>query len=307
MFYRNMRRGIVHAYNENCFMLYILPDFCRQLLMPEKLDINRMQHALAGKCSVSLFESLDSTNEWVLQKIREGESMPFACFAEQQTQGRGRRGKCWTSPDTGNIYMSLAWLFELPVNQIGTLSLAIGMAVVKALEKSGIHNAMLKWPNDVLVDDKKIAGILIETARISDNKTSVCMGVGLNYRLPVYSPDVPDQPWTDVVTSLNLESEGGRDQLATFLLQECVAMCERLPLEHERLVKDFHDQYDACAQQAVSVLLDDGRQLKGVACGVTSTGEIRILIDGEERVFNSAEISLRKRDQDKESEKVFSC
>jgi BirA family biotin operon repressor/biotin-[acetyl-CoA-carboxylase] ligase len=275
--------------------------------MPEKLDINRIQEALASQCSVSLFESLDSTNDWVLQKVREGEVMPFACFAERQTRGRGRRGKHWASPATGNIYMSLAWLFELPVSQIGVLSLAIGMAVIKALKKAGIKGAMLKWPNDVLVDNKKIAGILIETARVNDDKTSVCVGVGLNYNLPGSSSDIPDQPWTDVVTSLELLPESGRNRLAALLLQECMAMCERVPRDRERLVKDFQEQYDACAQKMVSVLLDNGRQLQGIALGVTSSGEIRILIDDEERVFNSAEVSLRKKDQEKESEKVFSC
>jgi BirA family biotin operon repressor/biotin-[acetyl-CoA-carboxylase] ligase len=280
--------------------------------MPEKLELNRIQHALLNKCGVSLFDSLDSTNEWVLQKVREDESMPFACFAEQQTQGRGRRGKRWVSPPLCNIYMSLAWSFELPVSQIGVLSLAIGMAVAKTLEKTGIQHALLKWPNDVMVDDKKIAGILIETARINDNKTSVVIGVGLNYHFsgdlhPESSPESPDQPWTDVISSLKRPPEAGRNQLAALLLQECMAMCERLPREQEKLIEEFQNQYDACARKAVSVSLDNGEQLQGIACGVTSMGEIRILIDGEERIFNSAEISLKKMDQNKEPEKVCSC
>ena len=73
------------------------------------------------------------------------------------------------------------------------------------------------------------------------------------------------------------------------------------------MIEEFQNQYDACARKAVSVVLECGERLQGIACGVTSTGEIRILIDGEERVFNSAEISLRKMDQDKEPEKVCSC
>jgi len=275
--------------------------------MPEKLNLNRIQKALEKKCSVNLFESLDSTNEWVLQKVREGESMPFACFAEQQTQGRGRRGKHWISPPLCNIYMSLAWLFDLPVSQIGILSLSIGMAVAKTLEKTGVQNVMLKWPNDVLIDDKKIAGILIETASINDNQTSVVIGVGLNYLLPESLPEIPDQPWTDVVSSLKHPADGGRDQLAALLLQECMAMCERLPQEQDKLIEEFQYQYDACARKAVSVTMGNGEQLLGVACGVTSMGEIRILIDGEERVFNSAEISLRKGNYDKQSEKACSC
>lgn len=267
--------------------------------MPEKLDLNRIQQSLVHECNVSLFESINSTNEWALQKIRDGKSMPFACFAEQQTQGRGRRGKTWVSPPLCNIYMSLAWLFDVPVNQIGVLSLATGIGVVKMLEKIGIQHAMLKWPNDVLVDDKKIAGILIETTRINEKQTSVVIGIGLNYHLPDYrlaesSSDIPDQLWTDIVTSLKTEPEGGRNHLAGLLLQECMTICERMPQDRNELIDEFQNQYDACIQKMVSVILDNGERLQGLACGVTSKGEIRILIDGKERVFNSAEISLRR-------------
>lgn len=281
-------------------------------MMPEKLDLNRIQHALVNECSVSVFECINSTNEWALQKIRDGEPMPFACFAEQQTQGRGRRGKTWVSPPRCNIYMSLAWLFDAPVNQIGVLSLATGLGVVKTLEKIGIQRAMLKWPNDVLVDDKKIAGILIETAGASEKQTSVVIGVGLNYHLPDYrlsesSSELPDQPWTDIVTLLKVEPEGGRNPLAGLLLQECMAICERIPQDRDELIDEFQNQYDACAQKVVSVILDNGEQLRGLACGLTSKGEIRILIDGKERVFHSAQISLRQLNRDEEFEKACSC
>lgn len=267
--------------------------------MLEKLDHHQIQQSLVNECNVSLFESLNSTNEWALQKIRDGKPMPFACFAEQQTQGRGRRGKTWVSPPLCNIYMSLAWLFDVPLSQIGVLSLVTGVGVVKTLEKIGIRQAMLKWPNDVLVDDKKIAGILIETARINQQQTSVVIGIGLNYHLPDYrsvesSPDIPDQPWMDVVTSLSTEPEGGRNHLAGLLLQECMAICERMPQDRDELMDEFQHRYDACTQKMVSVILDNGEQLQGLACGITSKGEIRILIDGKERKFNSAEISLRR-------------
>lgn len=280
--------------------------------MPEKLDPDRIQHALVNECSVSVFECVDSTNEWALQKIRDGEPMPFACFAEQQTQGRGRRGKVWVSPPMCNITMSLAWLFDLPVNQIGVLSLAMGLGVVKTLEKTGIQRAMLKWPNDVLVDDKKIAGILIETAGANQEQTSVVIGIGLNYHLSDYrlsepSSELPDQPWTDIVTLLKAEPEGGRNHLAGLLLQECMAICERLLQDQDELIDEFQSQYDACARKVVRVILECGEQLQGLACGVTSKGEIRVLIDGKEREFNSAEISLRQLNRDEEFEKACSC
>lgn len=272
-------------------------------MMPEKLDLERIRHALVNECGVYLFESINSTNEWALERSRDSERMPFACFAEQQTNGRGRRGKAWVSPAECNIYMSLAWLFEIPVSQIGILSLATGLAVVKALEKIGIKQAMLKWPNDVLVDDKKIAGILIEVAKINENQSSVVIGIGLNYLFSELLSETPGQPWTDIVSTLKAEPEGGRNTLAGLLLQECISMCQRIPQDREVLIDEFQQQYDTCAQQEVSVLLDSGEQLQGVACGVTSSGEIRILIEGEVRVFNSAEISLRKLNQKNNSQR----
>lgn len=263
-------------------------------MMPEKLDLDRIKQVLVNECSVSLFECVDSTNQWTLEKSRKGGSMPFACLAEQQTRGRGRRGKIWLSPPGCNIYMSLAWSFEIPVNQLGVLSIAAGLAVIKALEEAGVQRAMLKWPNDVLVEGKKIAGILIETATMTDSKSSVVIGVGLNYHFPESSPEIPDQPWSDIVTVLKSEPRGGRNRLAGLLLRECLAMCERLSVDRGSWISEFQHKYDACSQKEVSVMLDSGEQLHGIARGVTSTGELCVLIDGNERVFNSAEISLRR-------------
>lgn len=280
-------------------------------MMLEKLNLNQINGVLQQPCAVSWFESVDSTNEWCLKKAGEKEPVPFACFAEEQTQGRGRRGKHWVSPPGCNIYMSLAWSFDWPIDKLGILSLAMGLAVIRALEKAGIQQAALKWPNDVLVDDKKIAGILIETAKAGTEQTTAIIGVGLNYQLPMLNVE-----WTDVVTSLGKQTAGKqtvmqRSDLAGSLLRECMNMCERLPREHAQLIDEFNS-YDACNQAQVSVLLDSGEQLQGTACGVSAKGEIRVLIDDEERVFNSAEISLRRAGQastntNKENTKASPC
>ena len=263
--------------------------------MTEKLDLDRIQRALVNDCSVTVLECVDSTNQWVLDELRDGKAVPFACFTEQQTAGRGRRGKAWVS-SSNNIAMSFAWSFDVPVSELGVLSLATGVAVVQALKKIGIKQAMLKWPNDILVDDMKIAGILIETAKINDKKTSVVIGIGLNYNFEGLQPGVPDQAWIDVVSLLGAEPDGGRNQLAGLLLQQCMAMCGRMPHESNELIGEFQGRYDACAHREVCVLLESGEQLHGLACGVTPMGEIRIRIDDKERVFNSAEISLRRSD-----------
>lgn len=264
--------------------------------MPETLSLELIQKTFAGDCDVQLLPVVDSTNDWVLQKVRAGAKLPLACFAEQQTQGRGRRGKTWITPAAATITMSLAWPFELPVRDIGALSLVMGIAVVRALEDAGLGQVQLKWPNDVLVANKKIAGILIETANLAADRCVAVIGVGLNFHLPDTLVEQPDQPWTDIRSQLTTGVDVNRSQLAGSLLRHCVALCQRYPLDRGDLITGFLEKYDAFGNQAVTVSLESGEQLSGVACGVTPDGEIRILIEGKERLFNSAEISLRKND-----------
>ena len=262
--------------------------------MTESLDLGRIQSYLDRDCELFLFEETDSTNVQAMLKVKQDSALPLACFAEAQTQGRGRRGKVWISPPGSSIYLSLAWSFDVPVNELGGLSLAMGVAVARVLKRIGLPCPGLKWPNDVLIDEKKIAGILIETARLTAEQTTAIIGIGLNFKLPDDMPVKPDQPWTDVISSLAALSLGcklGRSELAGMLLQECMNICENFAQGKKELIAEYR-QYDICVQQSVDVHLEE-EVLQGVVVGVESDGEIRILIDGEHRLFNSADISLR--------------
>lgn len=243
-----------------------------------------------------IFESISSTNEWGLQQCRAGRTAPFVCYAEQQSRGRGRRGKIWVSPERSNIYMSLAWTFALPVNALGTLPMVMGVAVIKTLEQLGVVGALLKWPNDVFVQGQKISGVLIETCKLEAESTTVVIGVGLNYAMP----DLPiedslglDQLWTDICRQLDKNSLPDRNQVAGSLLQQCIMMCERYQAEGELLFGEYTEKYDACRQQAVRLGFESGESVLGLALGITERGMLRVLVDGEEREYNSAEVSLR--------------
>ena len=262
--------------------------------MSENLDLEQIRQCLDRDCELVLFEKTDSTNEQALLKVKQGSVLPLACFAEEQTQGRGRRGKVWLSPAGGSIYMSLAWKFELPVNDLGCLSLAMGVAVARVLKNLGLQQVGLKWPNDVLVDDRKIAGILIETSQIKAKSTTAIIGIGLNFKLSDELVGVPTQPWTDIVSSLGLECPPERNKVAGLLLHECMAVCETFAHAKHDLMMEYQQQYDVCLRQIVNVYLEDGRSMQGVVVGFEANGEIRILIEGEEQLFNSADISLRK-------------
>ncbi len=275
----------------------VLVSGLRVSFMTEDLDLEQIRQCLNRDCELFLFEKTDSTNEQAMLKVKQGYALPLACFAEEQTQGRGRRGKVWVSPPGASVYLSLAWKFDLSVNDLGCLSLAIGVAVARVLKSIGLKQVGLKWPNDVLVDDKKIAGILIEISQITNKTTTAIIGIGLNFKLPDKLPETPAQPWTDIVSSLGaallLEKKPGRNKIACLLLQECMAICESFAQARQDLMFEYQ-QYDICLQQAVNVYLEDAPLMQGVVVGFEANGEIRIRINDKERLFNSADISLRK-------------
>ena len=255
---------------------------------------------LSGKplSKLAVLESVDSTNEWCLQQCREGSVLPFACVTDHQTKGRGRRGRQWHSVPGSSITMSIAWKFKEPSKELGLLSLAIGMAIANVLRANNIEGVMLKWPNDVLVHQHKIAGVLIETIKVN-GLLNVVIGVGLNYDMQSAASVLKgigdtDFSWTDFRLSADGECRVDRNQLTGELLKECVNMCERYFRDYDSLPVEFDSRYNAFLDLPVSVLLGNGEVIEGIAKGTTEQGELRVLVGEKERVFNSAEISLRK-------------
>ena len=268
--------------------------------MPAQLNTDRIYDVIdAGALTggVHLFDSIDSTNAWALSQCDEGRDLPFVCFAEHQTKGRGRRGRHWISPEGANIYMSLAWPFKLPVNNLGLLSLMQGVAVVQCLHQLGVETAEIKWPNDVLVNGNKIAGILIETTAIRTNSCKAVIGIGLNYRMPDNFEPESSMIWTDLA-HVYPGALPDRGEVAASLLKAVMVMCQRYQQYGDELVSDYADELDALAGRQVQVLHEDGRQLLGTTLGVTARGELRVLINGSEQVFSSADISLIPDDRD---------
>ena len=242
---------------------------------------------------VHLFDSIDSTNDWSLDELKQGREPAFVCIADHQSKGRGRRGRHWLSPAGANIYLSLAWHFELPVGKLGVLSLAQGVAVIKALAKIGINNAWLKWPNDVLINDEKIAGVLIETSAVRANSCNAVIGIGLNYRMPENIMPETGMRWTDLAHS-NCASLPDRNKLIAVLLNEAVNMCRLYQQNTTAIVSDIRSELEVLNSRDVSLHLDNGDQLAGTVIGVNEMGELRVLVDGKEHVFNSADVSLKK-------------
>ena len=148
---------------------------------------------------------VDSTNQYLLNNmtmLEHGQS----CFAEYQSAGRGRRGRRWVSPFGSNIYCSLYWCLDDGLAATMGLSLAIGIAVVDALESLGCENLKLKWPNDIYWNNRKLAGILIELSAQSGGAAHIVIGVGVNVELDERFNSEIGQPWIDLKTILNQSS-----------------------------------------------------------------------------------------------------
>ena len=242
---------------------------------------------------VHLFDTINSTNDWALEELKQGRELPFVCIADHQSKGRGRRGRHWLSPPGANIYMSLAWHFELAVGKLGVLSLAQGVAVIKALKKIGINDAWLKWPNDVLINDEKIAGILVETSGVRANSCNAVIGMGVNYRMPENIVSETDMCWTDVAHSTD-DIIPDRNVLAAMLLNEAVGMCRLYQQKSTALLSDYKHELDVLTGKDVNVYCENGDQLTGTVLGINEIGELRVLIKSNERVFNCADVSLKK-------------
>lgn len=257
----------------------------------------------ADDMDVVVHESIDSTNSWSLRQSKAGKELPFACFAEEQTQGRGRRGKSWKMAASSNIAMSIVWPFSLTGQPLHLLPLSVALAIVKVMESFKLKQVQIKWPNDVYVGGKKIAGILIETLPqkdMSKDRAAIAavIGVGVNYDMSSIGRDVsqslPD--FTDIVGEIKrqaIDSQPDRTMIASMLLRGIVDMCQNFQENAKQDLEKYRSHYDYCREKNVDLILDDKTVLSGIAQGVNDEAELVVMIDGQKRSFNSAEVSVQ--------------
>ena len=256
-----------------------------------KHQINRITSALSvygdsggGGCdgldwTIEWFDEIDSTNEYLIG-MRDIDRR--VCIAEQQTAGRGRRGRQWEAKKSGSVLMSMGW--GVSGKNWAGLSLVSGLAVMRALQCVGVKNAGLKWPNDVLVEDKKICGILVE---MSAGKCVI--GVGINIDLGEHPDFTADRPWTDL-TRLGLSVD--RDQLAAAVLYYHGVMVERcLNDGFSNFVADWNAVH-VYQDKMVNIIQTDC-SFSAMAKGVDEEGALIVEAEGENIHLTSAEVSIR--------------
>ena len=230
----------------------------------------------------------DSTNSQVMQRLAT-ESGCYVCTAEQQTVGRGRRGRVWHSPFGGNLYFSISWCFQGGAAALEGLSLAVGVAICRALDENGCDAVQLKWPNDLVSNGKKLGGVLLEMTGDAEGPCAVVVGVGLNVCMGPVEPI--DQPWTDLVTVSPVVSYN-RNVLLAAMISHLIAMLRGYESEGFASYRREWERRDAFLGQAVSLRMGD-EQACGIERGVANDGALKVETASGMQVFRGGEVSLR--------------
>jgi len=215
------------------------------------------------------------------------------CFAEMQTSGRGRRGRTWVSPFARNLYFSLLWPFSQGVAAIQGLSLAVGLAIHRAIRQLGVDGSLLKWPNDILAKHNgvysKLGGILIELTGDMSDACQVVIGVGLNLDVRVQDLTHIDQ---SAVGLKQLGLEKDRNEIASIVVKHLVEVLDEFERSGFAVFADEWNRANAYEDQEVRLILPSS-EIAGVCKGVNAKGELILQADSGDQVFNAGEVSLR--------------
>lgn len=235
-----------------------------------------------------LIPIIDSTNQFLLNRIEQLDSATV-CVAEYQYNGRGRRGRSWFSPFGTNLYFSMYWKFAAGPLAVTGLSLVVGIAIAKVLRQLSGKAITVKWPNDLYLDDKKLAGILVDMVGRSGDDLHVVIGVGINLMMQLSTPEVIDQKWIKLG---NID----RNQLVAKLIS---SLSDTLvEFEQKGLVNFINEwnELDNFINRPIKLIIGD-ETIYGISQGINEQGAI--LLQQEEgciKPYIGGEISLRAND-----------
>lgn len=279
-----------------------------RLITPvELLDAKYLErHLSAGNRELlrhlHVLRRTDSTNARLLAVNDLPAGSADVCIAEYQTAGRGRRGRSWVAPFGSSLCLSVGWTFPQMPPQLSALSLAAGVAVLRALRQFDVEGLGLKWPNDLLLNRRKLGGILTELRAESAGPAYVVIGIGLNLHLSAAVRESIDRSIKSGENQSGIEAAGlsdglsgrsvGRNAIAAAIIDK---LLEALPQFQDSGFRSFAEEWrtaDALAGTPVRVLVGD-EIYKGIARGIDEDGALVLETPGKVLRFTSGEVSVR--------------
>ncbi|MEH6371786.1 bifunctional biotin--[acetyl-CoA-carboxylase] ligase/biotin operon repressor BirA [Pectobacterium carotovorum] len=237
---------------------------------------------------VTVLPVVDSTNQYILERL-DTLSSGDACLAEYQQSGRGRRGRQWFSPFGANLYLSLYWRLEQgPAAAVG-VSLVIGIVMAEVLHKLGADGVRVKWPNDLYLKDRKLAGILVELTGKTGDAANLVIGAGINLQMREPAPDTINQGW------INLQEAGigiNRNTLASTLISELRSALAVFELQGLEPFIPRWEKLDNYFNRPIRLIIGN-REIHGIDRGIDRQGALLLEDDGLITPYIGGEISLR--------------
>src|SRR3989338_5588744 len=255
----------------------------------ERDEILRCLSHDAGQFDIEILSQAASSNTLLLQRTRNGGVSSGSVLAvELQTAGRGRIGRAWHSALGGTLTFSLSWRFDCVLNSLSGLSLAVGVAIARALELFGAQGVLLKWPNDILTSQGKLGGVLIETQGDMLGPSAVVIGIGLNCTLPrglIRQIDQPASALDEVCRNMPT-----RNQLLAAILRELARVLREFARDGFAASRAEWERHHIHRNKPVQLRMADGSAVSGIARGVSDNGELCLETVQGVRHFNSGEV-----------------
>lgn len=263
------------------------------LSAPDIMDKTELESIHATEwagCEIYYFDSIDSTNTKAKELAEEGHPSGTLVVADRQTAGKGRRGRSWESPTGIGIFMTLMLKPEINPNHASMLTLVAAMATTRAIRRVTGVPAMIKWPNDIVMNGKKVCGILTEMSAQFDYINHIVIGIGIN----VHNEDFPEEI-AQTASSIYLES--GQHIHRASLIEAFLEEFEDVYAEYLKTedMEGLQKEYDA-------MLVNRGRQVRvldpkepfeGKAMGITKKGELIVDTWESRKLVSSGEVSVR--------------
>jgi BirA family biotin operon repressor/biotin-[acetyl-CoA-carboxylase] ligase len=254
----------------------------------KKEEVQRWLRAEQADFDIEILQQASSSNTLLMRRAASGAASGSILAIELQTAGRGRLGRIWRSGLGTGLTYSMLWRFDSGINALSGLSLAVGVGLVRALDRLGAHGVRLKWPNDLMTENGKLGGVLVEAQGDMLGPSAVVIGIGMNYALPESLTGQIDQP----VSSLSeiCEVMPSRSQLLAAMIQELAKVLRAFAKEGFAPMREEWQQYHANQGREIQLRMPDGTKITGMAIGVSDIGELLMNNEQGNHRFNSGEV-----------------